>query len=352
MKKVMSGIFVVTLAAGLLMILFSSCSSNNGKTRTAPVALYLTDDLSTYKQMIATITSAQILNTGSGAACDVLAAPVTVNIAELTSMLQLVDVAQCPVTPYNRIRIEFAKSVQLMDQTGASSLCSFGSSRDEVNRPNVLLCSGPTCTLDINGAVNVLAGQQNKLALDFDLKNFAIDRFTDPATCSVTMKVSPLHAEEIEVRGHPEGVTGLISGLSTTDRTFLLTRGNKTFSVLYSGITPTWQPGIDRLLQLAQTNDLRVKVISSRIDVDAANVLATTIFVKLEGTVSDLDAPAHLFTLAYEGGKTIRVDYSAAAVEGTLADIVWVELKLYGFDGGNYRASIVESGTSGMSTDD
>jgi len=352
MKKVMYWISAVTLAAGFFAVLFSSCGSSggNGSATTGSVDFYLTDDMSTYKQVIATITDAQLLHTGTGAACVLLDTPVTVNVAELANVLQLVNVSQCPAVPYNRMHIEFTQSVQLMDMSGTSSLCAFASYKDEGNQPNVLQCGGSTCTLDINGAVTVFANQQNKLALDFDLKNFDVEQFSDPANCSVTMKVSPLHANEIELRGHPEGVTGLISGLSTTDRTFSLTRGGKTFSVLYSSITPSWQPGIDNLLQVAQTDSLRVKVMSSGIDFSSMTIAATTIYVKTEGRVSNLNETARTFTLTSKEGVTITVDYSTAGVQHALVEGAWVELQLYGFDDGHCLASSVESGTEGVST--
>ncbi len=354
MKKVLYWMASIVLAAGFFAIIFSSCSDHNGNgsAQSAQVGLYITDVMGDYKQVVATVTKVQVLHTGSGAVCDLLTTPETLDIAELSRMLQLVTVSTCTAVPYNRIHLEFEKSVLLMNNADITSPCSFTSYKDQGTAPNVLQCNGSTCSLDINGAVNVLVNQPNKLALDFELKNFEVANFGDPAACSVTMKVSPLHAVDMGARGHPEGITGLISGLSTTDQTFTLTRGNTVFSVLYSGITSSQQPGIDSLLQLAQTDSLRVKVVSSSIDFSAQTIAATAVYVKVEGTVSNLDAAARTFTLTYKAGKTIMVDYSAADVDGILADGAWVALKLYGFDGGKYLASKIEVWESGMTTDD
>ncbi len=287
MKKVLYWLSSIFLVAGLFAILFYSCSGHNGGgASSAKVGLYITDDMADYKQVNATVTKVQVLQTGSGAVCDLLTTPVALDIAELSDVLQLVSVSTCAAVPYNRIHIEFEKSVELMSNATTTSPCSFTSYRDLGTAPNVLQCNGSTCSLDINGAVNVLVNQQNKLALDFVLKDFEVANFGDPAACSVTMKVSPLHAVDMGARGHPEGITGLISGLSTTDRTFTLTRGNTAFSVLYSGITPSRQPGIDSLLELAQTDSLRVKVVSSSIDFLSQTIDATAVYVKVEGTVS------------------------------------------------------------------
>ncbi len=275
-----------------------------------------------------------------------------VDIAQLANVVQLVNVAQCPAVPYNRIHIEFEKTVAVASApTSTPSLCSFVSFKDEGNSPNVLSCTGTTCSLDINGAVNVLANQQNKLALDFNLKEFEVENLGNPATCSVTMKVSPLHAGDIETLGHSEEINGLISGLSTTDKTFTLTRGNSAFSVLYSGITTTQQPGLDTILQRAETDSLKVKVTTSSIDLSTLSITASSIFVKIEGTVSLLNTTTHTFTLTYKGGKTIPVDYTHAVADGTLIEGAEVEVNLSGFDTVNYLASKVDVGDAGMSND-
>ncbi|MGE5174324.1 MAG: DUF4382 domain-containing protein [Betaproteobacteria bacterium] len=356
-KKVLFVVIATTLVLGFSGFLLYSCGGGGGGTSSAAVGLYLTDDMSSlFTQVTATIDRVQMLNTGSGATCDVLTTPTAVDIAELANVMQLVSVTQCPAVPYNRIHVEFEKSVDLTSAPTATppdttSLCSFVSYKDEGSKVNTLNCSGTTCTLDINGAVNVLVNQPNKLALDFNLKDFEVASFGTPSTCSVTMKVSPLHAEEMEALGHPEGITGLISGLSTTDHTFTLTRETSTFSVLYSGITTTQQPGLDSLLQLAETDGLRVQVMSSNIDFLTNTIIASAIYVKIEGTVSNLNTTDHTFTLTYKGGKTITVDYSTADVDGVLADNVGVEVKLYGFNSVNYLASKVDVGDAELSID-
>ncbi len=352
-KRIVLLAFMATLVLGFSSFLLNSCGGGGGGsgTSSAAIGLYLTDDMSLFTEVTATIDKVQILNTGSGASCDILTTPAAVDIAQLANVMQLVNVAECPTVPYNRIHIEFEKSVELTSAPsgsvpGTTSLCTFVSYKDDGNRPNVLSCSGAKCTLDINGAVNVLVNHPNKVALDFNLRDFDVTSFGTPSACSVTMKVSPLHAAEMEALGHPEAITGLISNLSTTDGTFNLARGNSTFSVVYSGITSTQQPGLNSLLQRAETDGLRVKVQSSSIDFTTMTITASSILVKVEGTVSGLNTTAHTFTLTYKGGKTIPVDYSNAVVDGTIAEGVSVAVKLYGFDSvnGNYLASRIDVG--------
>ena len=165
----------------------------------------------------------------------------------------------------------------------------------------------------MNGAVNVAAFQSEKMALDFDLKNFDVADFGTPA-CAVTMKVSPVTPDQLRGHARREVITGLVSRLSTTNKTFDLTHGNQTFSVLYSSVTATEQPGVDDLLLNAQAEQLRTKVFTGTIDLDNNRIEATAIIVKVEGTVSDLVPGATLVVRYGTGGsRAVAVDYSRAA---------------------------------------
>lgn len=345
---------------------FSSCSSggsgsSGGGTSSGTVALYVTDDMSDNQQVIATIDKVTLVSTGTGTTCDVLTTPTTIDIADLANVLQLLNVANCPAVPYNRLHIEFEKSVKLMDHAGSQSSCSFTSYKDDSDRPNVLHCNGTTCTLDVNGAVNLLVNQNSKIALDFSLKDFDVDNF-GTTQCSVTLKVSPIHVEEFENLGRHEAVTGLVSNLTTSTHTFDLTKHHIVSHVVYSDITSTQQPGLDDLLLRAEQDGLKTQVTASTIDFtnettddekmsmkgdDLVSALTTTIdaskiLVKVEGLVSALTTTS--FTLSYDTGKTIGIDFSKAAVKGTLANNAQAEVKLFGFDSksADFLAAFVE----------
>lgn len=360
-QKMLFWLLIGSLVIVTSAILFYSCGrSDNTGTQFGTVGTFLTDDMSLFTQVTGTIEKVQLISTGTGTICDVLTGPAPVNIANLADVLQLVNVTSCPAGPYNRIHIAFDKNVQLMSSpTGTPSSCSFASYKDtgSNNQPNILKCDPATdiCALDINGAVNVFANQPNKLALDFNLKDFDVTNPDNPLTCAVTMKVSPLHSGEIEALGRPEAVTGIVSHLSTTDQTFDLTRGNRTFSVLYSGITTTDQPGINTLLQRAQDDLLRTRVMSSGIDFMDNSIVASAISVKVEGTVSNLVTNA-TFSVNYGPGgtKNIKVDYSKAIVDGTVTNGLWVDVKLYGYSSTNndFLANEVEVENEGTMTED
>ena len=349
MKKSTLWLLTATLVSGFALAVYScggSGSSSDGSS--GDVALYLTDDLSPYTQVTATIDSVRIVNTGSGAGCDVLTDPVAVNLSALSKILHLIAVTPCPSVSYNRIRLGFERGVKLTSAASVTSpastaTCTFDSYKDQGNSPNVLACSGATCTLDINGAVNVLAAEQNKLALDFNLKDFDVTDFGTPS-CSVTMKVSPLSAADIASSGNSESITGVVSALSTTDKTFTLTRGKASFAVLYSSISSTAQPGLDTLLATAETGDFKVLVTSAHIDLATKTVAASAIYLKADGSVSNLDTAALTFTLTAKKRTALDVDYGSARLDGSLADGVSVEVKLSGVVADRYIASTVDAG--------
>jgi hypothetical protein len=343
---------VLALTAGTFLY---SCSGGDGSGtgRSGMLALYVTDDLSGYKQVTATLNQVDLVNTGAGDSCRVFTGPQTFAITDLAALMQLINVSSCPAVPYNRIHIVFAKGVELMDIVNSTSSCTFTSYKDHQNKPNALACGQDSCTMDINGAVNVLVNQQNKLALDFDLKNFDVVNFGDPSACTVTMKVSPLNAGDMGALQHPEAFTGLVSSLSTTDRTFTLTRGNTSFSVLYSGITTSQQPGIDALLLRAQDDRLRTRVLASQIDLANHTITASAIYVKVEGTLAagSLNTTNHTFTVNYGSARSIAVGYHLANVDGVLVEGGWIDVKLYGYDGTNFLAGHVDVQVAATVTD-
>jgi hypothetical protein len=341
-NKVIISIISGAIVLFAVAILFHSCSGggSGGGIPSGTVALYVTDDMSDHQQVIATINKVTVLNTGSGASCDVLTIPTTIDIANLKDVLQLLNTADCPAVPYNRIHIEFNKTVDIMDPSGEPSSCSFVSYKDDHNRPNTLTCNGNVCTLDINGAVNVLMNHPNKVALDFRLKDFDVHSF-GTTTCSVTMKVSPIHGEDFHHLGHKETFTGLVTNLTTSTSTFDLSKHHISFHVLYSGITSTQQPGLNDLLLRAENDGLKTQVTVSAFDFENKTVDAAKILVKAEGIISALTTSTKTFILSYNTGSTINVDYSKAVIKGTLADNAEAEVKLYGFDSPDFLAALV-----------
>ncbi len=330
-------------------------SGNGGDGATGTVPLYLTDDMGGFKQVLVTLNSAQLVHTGTSTTCDLLSEPESLDIANLAGVLQLLDTTECPEQPYNRVQIGFAKAVGLMDQNGQPAECLFESykAQENPNQPNVLNCTDGICTISINGAINVIAETVNPFALDFDLKNFEVENFGSQA-CSVTLRVEPQNNNDIDEKmaaGYQKSVTGYVSGLDLDSDSFTLTtRKGAVFTVDFSQARyrDEPQPDLEGLLQFAVAHSLPVRVMAAGIDVSGESAIAAaTIYVKLEGKVSNLDSLNHLFTLVNTAaGITSAVDYTDAAshdkVEGNLVNDSWVETKLFGLELDQYLAHEVE----------
>ncbi len=355
MKKILLLLFIIFLAAAVPVFILSCGSGSGGagggfandNSSPGSVALYVTDIPETdspkdvYKQASVTINSVRLEHIGSGLTCDVLTTPVTLDITDLASILQLLNVGTCPSSNFNRIHIEFDKRIVLTDNGNTTAECHFTKYREGDNNPNVLICPGNTCSINISGAVNVISEQTNELALDFDLNDFEVNDFNQQF-CSVTMKASPLSASDFDARqdeGDKEGISGFISDLDTIANSFTLTSEGGTFTVTYADIIAQ---GIDNLLTLAAADQLMVKVESSIIDLNSHKIEATALYVEIDGTASGLNTVAQTFTLTYKTNKTISVVYQSDGVVETLLSGSDVEVKLNGYDGSKYIATEVE----------
>src|SRR5512147_464555 len=209
------------------------------------------DGRSIFSHMTATITRIEIFNKGNGASCTVLDEPSSLGIGDISNLMNFIAEANCPAASYNRVLIEFGKNFAVEDKEGKESSCTLTSFRGMGNQPNVLQCSGSVCTIEINGAVNVLMKQRNNLSLNFDIKEFDVQGFGTSDACTVTLKTTPICSSQTTTEtpaGLPESVTGLVSHVSPSDQTFNLTQGRKTFTVLYSEISSSQQPGLEDVL--------------------------------------------------------------------------------------------------------
>jgi hypothetical protein len=307
---------------------------------TGNVALFFTDNISFYQQVVTTVTSVRIVNTAADRDCMLLDAPVTLDIANLTDTAQYVDMAACPDGNYNRIDISFRKAVHLMDQLGVPSACMFTSFVDGTGGTQPLSCNPVTgvCTVSIRGGernvpVTVTEDRQNTLGVDFNLKAFTVTDFGDPAACAVTMSSAVVMPTDFNASGRAHSVTGGISDLDDAGKTFLLTVRGVPLTVDYSAANPALQPNVDRLLLFAQASGLPVNVLTGGIDLEAGSIAANRLFVKAAGTVSDLEgAPDWKFRLGLAPGADIDVSFKPPAdVQGTMADGVWVNVKFDGY---------------------
>lgn len=365
-NNIQRGIGSCVVVVALLLAL--SCGSGGG-TEPQPgsgngkVALFITDNISFYKQVVATITGVRLVNSGTDEVCEVLGTPVTLDISNLTNMAQYVNLAECPAGHYNRIDIDLRRSVHLMNQLDKTSACAFTSFIHESGEHRSLACDPDTgiCTLSIRGgnregSVQVQEDRYNDLGIDFDLKKFKVVDFENPATCSVTMMAAVVSAVDMNSSGRAHSVTGSITDLDVAADTFVLSAGTTTLTVDSSGINPALQPNIDTLLLAAQADGLLVNVLTGDVDLATRSISANRIFVKAAGTVSGIQPlPNRSFTIEYQPGKTKAGSYKPPAdVQGVFIDDAWVNVKFDGYDEENaeYLAAAIEVLPAGMVIDD
>ncbi len=232
MKKFLISLTIVVFFLGMI----HACGGGNGGDGggTGTVALFFTDDLADYRHVIGTITSVRLFHTGTSASCRIVSEPLTYDFTDLADVLQLVRKAQCDAVPYNRLELVFEEAVSLTDAAGTSADCTFVSYKDESNHINRLSCSNGSCTLTVNGAVNVLANHEHAIALDFDLKEFEVqpEPLVAGESCTVTMKVSPIHSVDMDDM-HNAAISGFIvmDSLDTMAGTFEIVKHDISYTV-------------------------------------------------------------------------------------------------------------------------
>jgi hypothetical protein len=341
----------VVLVALFAAITLHACGGDSGSPATATVSAYVTDDLGGYESVVLTVNKVEIRHT-SGRTCEIIRGPLTFDAAEFGRdlILEHVDTATCEAGPYNRLYVELNENVALQQTAGSQpQSCKFVSYYgDNSARPNRLACANGICSLNITGAVNLVAGNREHVALDADLKEFTVDTSVTP--CEVTLKVSPLHAAGKMAAGYRIALVGAVSNLDTNTDRFTLVVAGTAYAVDYSGVTD--QTGLDALLTRAAADGLRTTVRCQAINNSASPPTCTAQTVALQplkaitvtaaGTISALDSGAQTFTLNYAGSKTLPVSYGQAAtlgkVEGTLADSALAEARFFGFDADRFLA--------------
>ena len=364
-KQIGIGSYIVVIC--LLFAL--SCGSGSSGPDPQPgsgkgrVALFITDNISFYKQVVSTIAGVRLVNSGTGEVCSVMKDPLTLDIANLENLAHYAGLAECADGKYNRIDIDFRKIVVLMDQLDATSSCTYTSYLNDSGGTTPLACDPDTgiCTLSIrggarDGSVTVQEDRYNDLGIDFDLKQFTVADFGNPAACSVIMTAMAISAVDMNNSGRSHEVTGSVQDLAAASETFTLLAGGVSLTVDYSGINPALQKNIDTLLLTAQTDSLPVIVQTGHIAVETGTILANRIFVKTAGTVSGVkDQPQWSFVLTSQPAKTIAGSHKPpAVVEGAFVDGAWVNVRFDGYDDENaeFLAASVEVLPANMVIDD
>ncbi|UCH81345.1 MAG: DUF4382 domain-containing protein [Nitrospiraceae bacterium] len=347
MKKIiyiLCGISIL-LSGSVLRISCGDSGSTGDRSSTGNVALYVTDDITAdYKHVEVTINGVQLLHTGTDTVCEFYN-PEDLDITDLSSTIQFLDVNNCRTGNYNRIHIEFSQDVMLTNQLDEDVPCRFTSHKDQHDNPNILQCiekeNETNCFMDMNGNVKVVQNKTEDVVLDFDLKKFEVVN-DDISGCSVTIKVSPLNKSDVDKKhenGYKKAISGYVTAVGSEKKEFTLTTGSGDLIVSYADVE---KEDIENLLNLAKSDNLEVIVKSMSIDFNQGPVIASGIYLKMEGTVSKLDIIKSIFSLLYQPNKTIIVDYKNAEVEGNLEKDAFVKVKLNDYNGEHYIAEEVE----------
>lgn len=356
-SKSLLAICAALLAAALLHACGGGSEDSGGGTSgSTTVSAYVTDSPDEYESVNLTVNKVELRHPVTPP-CEIITGPLPVNAAELgrDEILEFVNTTACPAGPYNRLYVELAEDVTLLETATSQPLaCKFVSYFDDrlpvPVLPNVLDCRNGICALSITGAVNLIARDHAHIALDVDLKKFIVNTSVTP--CEVTLKVSPVHADGKLAAGFRKRISGTVSGLDAGADTFTLTtmRGHS-FAVRYAGVGD--QAGLDQLLERAVADALRTSVRCQTIDMATTPPTCTAqtdpakplkaIAVKAEGVISALDTTGKTLTLAYGAGPTmLPVNYAVATVIGMLADAATAKATLHGFSAGFFLAREVE----------
>lgn len=358
--KTLLAMAAVLLAALTLYACGGGGDSGNrggGMSGSTTVSAYITDDLGGYESVEFTVNKVELRHPVTPH-CTIITGPIEVDAAELgrEEILEQVDTTQCAVGPYNRLYVEISEDVVLRQVGGTTpQQCKFVSYRESgFPLPNRLACNGGTCSLNITGAVNLIARNHGHVALDVDLRNFVVN---EGPPCTVTLMVSPIHADDKLAAGFRKRISGTVSNLSTGADSFTLTtlKGHS-FAVQYAGVTD--QVGLETLLTRAMDDTLRTFVRCQTIDTTTSPPICTAqtdatqplkaIAVKAKGMITNLaPAPQTTFTFNYGAPPTTLPVRYAKAVElgkvmGTLANDAVAEATLYGFDAAFFLAREVE----------
>ncbi len=280
----------------------------------ASVGLFMTDAPSGYPQVSAIINSVTLLNSASGQSCAVISNPVTMDLANLSGVMELVRTSDCPSGSYDTVRVVFSNAVGLTDASGASGACAFTSFSPGQPASDTISCSGGNCVMNLNSQVSTVAGQNNRMGLDFDLANFNVTGFGSGA-CSMTMRVDPLDGPQIDAKGYPIGIMGAIA--NATGGGITLNTGTRSFFI--NGAA-AGQPDFLGTMQIAQAKGIPAFADCSNFDFNAGACQASQIMAIATGVVSNVDSSYNTFMLTLNDGTQLNVGFTNAGLKGMPAD--------------------------------
>ncbi|MEP6756987.1 MAG: DUF4382 domain-containing protein [Chthonomonadales bacterium] len=247
-----SSLFSMLALSAALGIGLVGCGGGSGSggssTRSAPTNVFVTDGFGDlYSQVWVTLFSIDLQADGSSTFTNVYssATGIQVNLADLSTVAQLLNTASIPVGKYSKAKITFGDHFTVVPSGGTVS-------QSIAVAPNVGVQSGGQVAITVNMNTNITAGTTNKVIVDFDLAAFQL----------ITGKIVPSckQGDEGEFnlktkRGEYEGVvSNLVAGSS-----FQIVRGTKTLNIAINSNTVVMSDSTGATGVLANGQNVEVK---------------------------------------------------------------------------------------------
>jgi hypothetical protein len=275
-------------------------------------AVFVASDDSFLEQIGIVFKKISVVNTTTGAACDLRTEETLIDVEALSTEFHLLNFANCPLDDYDSIRLQVADEVLISSRENITQLCTLDSFRlgeTGVSTPFSCDAYSGTCEATIPASIELEVDRQNIQTLNFNMAPSDLRDFPHPF-CRAVVSVSTLSDSDVQDRlnmGYDYAVTGSVFSVDRTRNTFQLFGAGRLFVTHYSGS--------DSLISFAQNNGLRVKVLAPSMDLETTVIPTWKIFLKLEGIVTKVGA--RTFGLALiDGGREVTVDYRGAVVSG------------------------------------
>ncbi len=318
---------VIGLVALILTtLILTSCGGGTSSSSGSHTAsLFVTDDLSTnYQQVLVTIYKVEFEKSSDGSTITAFDDPqgVTYDLRELSGVMAMLTGSSLEPGSYNRVLITVGRDIVLVDNTGTQI-----TPNPQFEENTWTVCSGGQCTVEVPGAVNVIAG--GSVILDFDLKQFTYDSVTNTVSAKVVVDADgSKHSKYVKMKDDDYQLKGIIqsTGADSFDLSVVVA---KHFSPPSSVITvqvdastryecddddDTLQCGVSSLTDLQVGMKVEVHgtwdgsvFIASRVEVDEDNDIATIACTEPVRSITDytnlivqpeIEAPSYTFEQA------------------------------------------------------
>lgn len=200
-----------------IITMFFACGSGGGggggssSGVSGSGTLFITDDLSVdFRQVIATIYKVEFVRSSDGTRIPVFddALGISYDLSELSSVMARLPNASIPAGNYSGVYVTVGSELILVDKTGM-----------RINpNPNFAqnaytVCSAGQCTIEVAGTISVADNQ--RVVLDFDLKQFTYDPASNLVTAKVVLDADgSQHSRYNELKDDDYDLKGIVESIN------------------------------------------------------------------------------------------------------------------------------------------